>query len=185
MMSRKMDSKRFENLEYDVVINKRGGKFVLFIPELAIIEEDESLEEAYQKVKLEKEKYVQKMVEFDLQNEIVEPQKEITGKGIFAATKADIAAFIIKIMIIIVVGVIAMLFISSRVESIKSADFGRVIYKRVSSLCDRINDMPDERIESAKLKLGKTVKKVEPLVDEVKVLLQDDSDVASGKSLKR
>ena len=51
----------FKNLQYDIVIKKRKNRFVLFIPELAIVEEDENLEKAYEKLESEKEKYFSRL----------------------------------------------------------------------------------------------------------------------------
>jgi len=39
------------------VVKKGKKRFIVFIPELAVVEEDESLDKAYEKFDSEKEKY--------------------------------------------------------------------------------------------------------------------------------
>ena len=183
-MNKEMDLKHFENLEYTVVIKKRGNKFILLIPELGIAEKDENLEKAYQRIQLEKERYIKKMIEFDLQDEIIEPEKpiseRISDKKIFGPNGT---AFIIKVIIILFACVVAAHFIvgsiqstvTGSIKSIKRLPLSRFTYDNTLALLDKINNVSDEEIENVRLGLKKVVKKVKPIADEFKVLLQDES----------
>ncbi len=73
MDDKEKDLKYFKNLNYHIEVIKKNGKFILYIPELSLFEEDETFERAYDKLESEKEKYFLKMIDMEAQDEIVEP----------------------------------------------------------------------------------------------------------------
>lgn len=193
-MSEPIDLDNFKNLEYDVIIKRRGKRFILFISEIGIIVEDEDLGKAYQRIELEKEKYIKKMVELDLQDEIMQPRKEIrnnpSGNRIFIN---NLALFMTKFVILIFVGTfictVATKVISKRVENIKKASFSQFISDKTEVFCDKINDMPPEKLENMKLKIRAALKKLQPIINEFKISLQDinksNAMIASGGQTKK
>jgi len=67
------DLEYFKNLKYNTVVRKNNGKFLLYIPELSLLEENKNIDKAYEKLVAAKEKYFQKMIEMEIKDEIVEP----------------------------------------------------------------------------------------------------------------
>ena len=171
-------------MDYGVVLKKRGNKFVLFIPELGIIQEDTDLKKAYERINEEKVEYIRKMVEFDLEDEIAPPMKA-SGRGVKGSANKrvfinGITLFLTKIMIILFIGVVAMHFIAGRVDAMKSVSVEQVIYNKMTELYDKIDDMPNEKIERIRSKLNKTAKKFKPLIDDFKASILSDSGYVSG-----
>ncbi|MCK9614367.1 MAG: hypothetical protein M0R48_02550 [Candidatus Omnitrophica bacterium] len=175
-MDKEVDLEHFKNFKYDVVIKKRGKKFVLVIPELGIIEEDDNLEKAYQRVEAGKEKHFQKIIQFDLQDEIVEPKKVIAekldSKKIFIT---NIAIFVTKVIIILFIATLAVNFISDRIGNITSVSISQFVNEKAKSCYNRLHDIPDEKIEKTKLQVRNAIKKFKPILNEFKVLLHDDA----------
>lgn len=73
MGSHEKDLKYFKNLQYNTVVRKNKDKFLLYIPELSLLEENKNIDKAYEKLVAEKEIYFQKMIEVGIKDEIVEP----------------------------------------------------------------------------------------------------------------
>jgi len=67
------DLEYFKNLKYNTVVRKNKDKFLLYIPELSLLEENKNIDKAYEKLVAEKEIYFQKMIEMGIKDEIVEP----------------------------------------------------------------------------------------------------------------
>ena len=53
------DLEYFKGLKYTTIVRRNKGKFMLYIPELSLFEEDENIDKAYEKLVSEKEKYFQ------------------------------------------------------------------------------------------------------------------------------
>lgn len=94
----------FRKLKYDIVTRRLKGKFILFIRELSLFGEDESLEKAYEKLELVKDQYFQKLIEMGAQNDITEPDRSKAKNTFFG----NIASFAVK-FIVIVITVIVLL----------------------------------------------------------------------------
>lgn len=199
MADRNVEEKSIGNLQYNITITKKGNKFVLFINELGIIELDENLEKAYQKVEAEVKKYIQKMKECGLENEIIGPKtiSSKTGKhGLLVFLQENIAAFMIKLLIVCFAAAIAFSFVADKMESFVGGRAEAVMNRMESNLSSRlsnlnieeffkvkaedlynkINNMPQEKIEEKRLKLKKVMQKIQPLLDELKSVNNHEDD---------
>lgn len=203
MEDKNVHEKSVENLKYNMTLTKKGNKFVLFIPELGIVESDDSLENAYQRVELEIKKYIQKMKECGLEDEIIDPgrigSKNNNPRKTSGVFKVSIAAFIVKVLIVCIIAVMAFSFvadrvetymtskveavmdrvesnISSRIENIKITSLlGRFLKEEIERLYNKINNLPSAKIEETKIKLRAVVKKIKPLIDELRVIDSTES----------
>ncbi len=174
------DLEYFKKLQYDVVVKKGKKRFIVFIPELAVVEEDESLDKAYEKLDSEKAKYFQEMIENGYQDYIKEPE----GRKIRKTSISDLTNYLLKlaitIVIIIILGVVGMNATLDKVKketqniiNIAPEIIHQELIKEASRLRDIINNMTDERRQEIRLNLQGTVKKIKPFLDEFKPLLKD------------
>ena len=108
-MSEVKDIEYYKQLQYDVRLIKKGEKFILFIPELSLIEEDENLEKAFEKVEKEKDDFFKKMIEDGAQEFIREPEAVKSKKTPFD----NFVPFLIKLSIILVITVLAFISVPS------------------------------------------------------------------------
>jgi len=185
-MDKKIDLDFFKSLKYDVVLRKIKGKFVLFIAELGLVRKDESLEKAYHKLELAKEEYFRDMIESELSEKIPLPAS-LKNKQ---RSNGNIGIFIVKTIIVIIIAAIGASFIFGRIESFVSnftSSFSQNmsldrIVSESAVLLDKINNIPDQKIETAGQKLKTTAKKFKPLIDELKILLKETPEnVSEGK----
>ena len=79
MGKQEKDLEYYKRLRYNTIVRKSKGKFLLYIPELSLLEDNESIDKAYKKLDAEKEKYFKKMIEMEAKDEIVEPA--LIGRG--------------------------------------------------------------------------------------------------------
>lgn len=184
------DLEYFKKLQYEVGVKRRKGEFIVFIPELSIIEKDGSLEKAYGKLEFEKEKYFQEMIESDNQEYIKEPK---SGKGnkIEKQFITNLVPFFVKTLTILLI----MLFISvvaynkmgesidSKTRSLASDLENKLntipqkvalnVYGSALHYLNKLNGLPDERKEAFRLHLREGLKQIKPFVSEFKVLFKD------------
>ena len=184
------DLEYFKKLQYEVGVKRRKGEFIVFIPELSIIEKDGSLEKAYGKLEFEKEKYFQEMIESDNQEYIKEPK---SGKGnkIEKQFITNLVPFFVKTLTILLI----MLFISvvaynkmgesidSKTRSLASDLENKLntipqkvalnVYGSALHYLNKLNGLPDERKEAFRVHLREALKQIKPFFDEFKVLFKD------------
>ena len=84
---KKKDLDYYMSLQYEVILKKRKRGFALYIPELAIVEEDENLQKAYEKLKSEKNNYFKNYVNALFSITQKGFLKDITGRITFCAIK--------------------------------------------------------------------------------------------------
>ena len=143
----------YKKLNYDVVLKKKGDCFVLFIPDLCCIEEDISLEKAYEKLELEKEKYFQEMIESGSQSYIREPEAvKLKKSNLFNS----LLPFMIKLAIIVFVGVVGMQVVEGRIKSLGHKIFNKhniseKAHSVVTDLNNKLKSMPPERKEEIRM----------------------------------
>ena len=169
------DLEYFKKLQYEVGVKRRKGEFIVFIPELSIIE---------------KEKYFQEMIESDNQEYIKEPK---SGKGnkIEKQFITNLVPFFVKTLTILLI----MLFISvvaynkmgesidSKTRSLASDLENKLntipqkvalnVYGSALHYLNKLNGLPDERKEAFRLHLREGLKQIKPFVSEFKVLFKD------------
>ena len=172
----------FQNLDYDVIVKRRRGMFVVIINELSLIAKDVSLDNAYKKIEIEKGKYFKEMIELDLGKSINEPK----GRKGTKAISSDLRRFVAKCAIVLLmIGLVGMVgvsggkhFISSQYILSKVRGFGHQISKK-------IENMPEIRKAELKTKLHKSIEELKPFVDEFKILWENPPVEKAGKLSKR
>lgn len=137
MAGNEKDLEYFTNLKYYIVVKKVKDKFVLYISELSLYEEDENLEKAYERLESEKGKYFQKMIEMEAQGKIAEPACIGGSKKTIKQLQNNLVHFFIKSIITIFIIAIFLIFlddISSTFKHIRKAskkiektDFSRTL----------------------------------------------------------
>ena len=174
------DLEYYKKLQYEVITKKRKNRFEVIIPELAIIEEDESLEKAYEKLELEKEKYLQTMIENGYQDYIKEPGGGKIKKEYIPGLTNYLLKLVMTILIITLFGVVGMEYTLDKVKdetrsilSIMPENTFRELLDGSCRIRDMISNIPDERKEELKLELRKTVKEIKPFFDEFRPLFKD------------
>lgn len=174
----KDDIEYFIKKEYDILLKKRGERFILYIPELCIIKEDENLAKAYEKLENEKVNFFQKIIDHNLQYEFRESKYIKPQETLFH----NLVPFIIKFAIIIVVIVISVqVFVSKIEDKITPQNLLIEMKREVGNLNKKIAEMPDEKKEELRLKLRSFMQKIKPFVDEFKILLHDNPQESSKR----
>ena len=172
------DLEYYKKLQYEVITKKRKNRFEVIIPELAIIEEDESLEKAYEKLESEKEKYFQEMIENDYQDYIKEPEGEKIKKEYIPGLTNYLKKLTITLIIVIFLGIVGMKVTLDEVkrETLRIVSPDNVLRELIDESCrfrEVLKNIPDERKEEIRLELRKTVKEIKPFFDEFRPLFQD------------
>lgn len=163
----------FKRLNYNVVLKKKGDCFVLFIPDLCCMGEDASMEKAYEKLELEKEKYFQEMIESGSQSYIREPEAVKLNKSNLLN---NLLPFLIKLLIIGLVGVVGMQVAVTRIKSAERK-ISKNALSAVTNLNNKLKGMSPEKKEEIRMELRETVQNVKPFVDEIKVLIEDKQKI--------
>lgn len=152
-MNEEKDLGYYKNLKYDVVLKKKGDFFVLFIPELACVTEDESLEKAYEKLELEKEKIFKKLIELNAQDIIREPvrAKSIKKERFTNTLVSNLLPFFVKLLIILLVGGIFLKVASNKIASL---DQSKIITKinQISRSIYNIDQITTKKLEEIRSK---------------------------------
>lgn len=166
-----------KKMDYDVIVRKKEGNFVLFIPELSCIAEDVNLEKAYKKLEIEKEKYFKEMIESDFVDYVNEPESLTIKKTFIFALLPFIARGLI---IFIMVFLLALLSLDVIGDVVRAASY-QSIKSEAGIFLRRMNEMPEGKKEALKLKLHKTIKQLKPFIDEFRSSLRDNPDGGPGR----
>lgn len=78
-MAEQKDLGYFMKLNYNVTLTKNRGFYYLFIPELSLIAEGETLKESYEKLEQEKTAYFKRIIELNAQDAVREPASHFTA----------------------------------------------------------------------------------------------------------
>ncbi len=142
---KKKDLVYYKGLEYTVQLKRRKDRFLLYIPELAIVEEDKDLNRAYEKLCEEKERYFSELIENDYQEYIKEPQgvrpvKEFAGQIYLFLFKMALVCLVLG-----VIGGAGARFLSSEYLSKKIL---YTAYRMVPTMDKIVSDMSHEEKEA-------------------------------------
>ena len=170
------DAEYFKKLSYDVILRKKGKMFVLFIPELSCLAEDESIEDAYKKLEAEKEKYFKEMIELDLAEHIGSPERTEITKSFISTLMPFIAKCAIVCFFIFLTGLVVTRRVSHIIHPLVPGSYPSIVRDSFSSSLQKIDSMSEEEKEKVKLELQRAVQQLKPFVDEVKLLWQDPRD---------
>ncbi len=172
----------FQNLDYDVIVKRRRGMFVVIIHELSLIAKDVSLDNAYKKIEMEKEKYFKEMIELDLSKSINEPK----GRKGTKALSSDLSRFVAKCAIVLLlIGLVGMVGASGGKHLISSQYILSKVTGFARQISQKIESMPETRKAELKRKLHKSIEQLKPFVDEFKLLWQNPPVEKAGKLSER
>ena len=104
----------YKRLNYEVLVKKKKDTFIVSVPELTIVEEDESLDKAYEKMNLEKEIYFEKMIENGYQHYIKEPEGGIRKKSFISGWLPFFQNIAIIIFIFFLLGLVGARYMRSK-----------------------------------------------------------------------
>ena len=161
-----------KKLNYDVILKKKGENFVIYIPELSCIAEDASLEKAYKKLEIEKEKYFKGIIESDFIDYINEPENLTIKKTVIFTSFTFIIKGVIIFTMIFLLGLIASYTLGDIVKTISHQS----IKNEAGIFFRKIDEMPEGKKEELKLRLRKTIKQLKPFIDEFKIF-SDKTDL--------
>jgi predicted RNase H-like HicB family nuclease len=177
-MKNSKDVNYYKKLNYNVILKKIDSNYYLFIPELSLIVQGKSLDEAYGRLEIEKENCFKKAADMDVLNTIKEPEPVMFRKKLFV----DLAMFFTKTLIIISICSAAFIgtlpfvnaFVANRISGIPGDAIKGLVTNLSYRLNYKLNNMTEEDKEKMKLELRKTIKEIKPFVDEIKVLFKDE-----------
>jgi len=179
------DLEYFKNLNYNAVLKQKDGLYYVFIPELSLIAQGQTPDQAWQNLESKKTEFFQAVVNLNLQQTIREPAP--------VRLKDDLTAFFIKIITIAVLLLVALNIIIRPYSKIMKRQAGilshtpKTAQARADELADEIlrltarfsqhfEKMPDEQKQQAQQKFKSTLQNLKPFVDEIRLLLEDTSD---------
>ncbi len=171
-MNERKDLNYYKNLPYDVIVRKKGGLYLVFIPELSLVEEDEHFDKAHEKLEKAKEKYFREAIERGYKDYIKEPE---TNKIILKDTYGLIP-FFVKLAIVLVILLFSVKVVLNTAPSLIK-DRVSVLIKEPERLLLRFNEImerktPEER-KVIKKYLHRAVENIRPYTDELRVLSDD------------
>jgi hypothetical protein len=150
MASNEKDLDYFKGLEYDIIVRKNKGKFLLYISELSLYEESENLDSAYEKLDIKKQNYFQKVIGNGLQNHITEPERKNPAR----ASSWNMAPFLAKLIVTFSIVAFFVIFlddISSTFKHIRRAskniektDFSQISLGNVDEVATKIAEALDD-----------------------------------------
>jgi len=177
-MNKEKDLDHFMGLNYDVVMRRKNDDFCLFIPELSIIAYGKTVNEAYEKLTVEKKKYFKNIIEFDLEETVNEPAAVTIRKKQYH----EIVQFILKIFVVFVLIVIffTALFLpvlSSFEKAVSRTAVSipeKILPKVVEKMEGQLTKMTDKEKEEVRSRIRNVVTNLKPFADEFRVLFEDD-----------
>ena len=183
-MNKEKNMDHFMALNYDVVMRRKKDDFCMFIPELSIIGYGKTVDDAYENLTVEKEKYFKNIMEYNLEEAVNEPAAITKKKKQYH----DMVQFILKIFfifILIVIFLTALLppILSSFEKAVSRTAASipkKVMPKAVEKLENQLNKMTEKEKEEIRLRIRNVVTDLKPFADELRVLFEDDK-----KTMKR
>ena len=178
----------FLNLNYDVIVKRRQGVYIVVLKELSLIAKDERLDYAYKKIEMEKNKYIKEMIELGLSKSINKPKGEERTKAFSSVLYRFKAIFVIIFMLIGFVGIAGLIGYVGMVRAkyLITSDFilskGKAFARTVSV---KIENMPEERKSELKNKLHKLLEQLKPFRDEIKIFIEDSDRKKVEEQLSR
>lgn len=168
----------YKNIQYDVVVRKKGDRYIVFIPELSLAEEDTTLNQAYEKLEKEKENYFRKMIEWGYQDYIRKPggtKKEKKDVN-------DLSPFFIKFAIVLITLLMFFAFTGMATLNVASElikNKVKTLLKEPDRFLVKFNEMmankTDEQKEELKRQVRHAVENIKPYADELGVLFKEDN----------
>ncbi len=183
-MKKSKDLEYFKNLNYNVVLKQKDSLYYLFVPELSLIAQGQTPDQAWQNLESKKNELFQAAVNLNLRQTIREPAP--------VRLKDDLMAFLIKIIAVGVLFLVALNIVVRPYSKImrrqaKALSHTPTAQARADELADEIlqltarfsqqfEKMSDEQKQQAQQKFKSMLQNLKPFVDEIRLLLEDTSD---------
>lgn len=162
----------YMGLSYDTRMKKINNKYILSIPELCLVADGEDLKETNDSLEKKKSEYFLKMIDNDLENDIIEPGHN--GEGTLGAS---LFPFFIKLTVIIVLfgGISSYTYISvnSALRKLSGTKVLNYVTDTKALMLEdivSIGDWPDDKVKRRAMHVNKIVEKLKPIADELKPL---------------
>jgi len=187
-MDREKDIGYYKDMEYEVVLRKKRGNFVLVVPDLCIVEKDEDLGKAYEKLESKKEEYFIEMIEDGFEEYIRKPEKTIISKQFRDKFGHNLALFGIKSLLVLIICFIGVSIVGNKVNNFENnvadrfltlkdeiiSKAPREIALKSLAIGDRLKNMSEERRSEIGLKLRDTIRELKPFAYEISLLFEND-----------
>lgn len=177
-MNKQRDLDYFMQLDYDVILKRKGGVYYLFIPELSLIVKGKNLNETYEELEKEKKKYFEKAIEIDGdKKEIVkEPKNVIIKENLFT----NLIPFFIKTAFVVAVfGVLSYIFVG-KLSILASQSLDHVVAQSLEEINRqnlKLNRMNESDKEYLQLQIRNKVQQIKPFIDEIRVLWDEKAEM--------
>ncbi len=189
-MNEKKDLEYYMSLQYNAVLKQIDDSYFFIIPELQIFSKGKTVNEAFETLEGDKEKYFKNIIELE-EHDIVNVPKSVVPKR--KELFGDILPFIVKTLsvavILIIMSIIALPFTVKKATRIISGNLPALISKSVSSganqglhqLESRIErhvqkykNLSDENKEITRKNIRNYIQQIKPLFDELQVLWEEE-----------
>jgi hypothetical protein len=187
-MNEEKDLNYFMNLNYDVVLRKKGDDYYLFIPELSVIAYGKELDEAYKKLNIAKEEFFRNIIDLKLQDTVNEP----VGIKIRKKHYHEIFQYLMKVLVtfllFVVIFIIIFLpvlssfekFVSNTISSVPE----KILSKTAAKIEYKLTNMTEKEKEETRLRIKGMVSALKPFADEIRILFEDEKKT-TRKSVDR
>lgn len=167
-MNEEKDLNYYKDLPYDVIVRKKGGLYLVFIPELSLVEEDELLDKAHEKLEKTKEKYFRDAIERGYKDYIKEPET----KKIILKDTYGLIPFFVKLTVVLVIFLFSVIAVLNTAPKLIKSKV-KVLVTEPERFLLRFNEimegMTDEQKEKIKRNLRKAAENIKPYADELHV----------------
>ncbi len=171
-MIKNKDLQYFKNLNYTVILKRKGGFYYCFIPELSLIAQGKDVNEACKNLENEKEHYFKNMIESDNQDMVQEPlplraRNKLLGElGMFFAKTFSVVS-ITTVFVLASLPFVNDVFVNRLTRIPSQIKIG------VIKFADKLENMSDKDKEELRLKIRKIRQEVQPFLDELKAPAED------------
>ena len=181
----------------------------MVVPDLCIVEKDEDLGKAYEKLESKKEEYFIEMIEDGFEEHIRKPEKTIISKQFRDKFGHNLALFGIKFLLVLIICFIGVSIFENKINNFENNVANRfltltdeIIAKtnkiieiapreialKSLAIGDRFKNMPEERKSEIRLKLRDTIRELKPFAYGISLLFENDEGEKSlrepGTSVK-
>jgi len=174
----------FMKLNYDMILRKKDAEYCVYIPELAIIACGKSLDEAYEKLILQKEEYFNNIINLKLEETVNEPASVKIRKKQYYGIIDYLIKRLVSFILFIVVFIMLFLPVLSSFDKIISSKLnkymsGENITKAINKVDTKLANMSEKDLEEIKIKLRRIANKIKPMADELRIIFEDNNKVGN------
>lgn len=186
-MEEKEDLQYFMSLEYNAILRSTNNRHYLYIPELSVLAEGQTIEETYGNLEREKESYFRRMIDLGFQKEIGRPLsvkiRKTFGK--------DLSFFLIKIAAATICLIVVLNFLFIRAERfIETNSMDKIIGRSwkvetlVSIVNQKLSEIPEDGKERIRMQLKNIAEQIKPDVDEIMTVWEEKTTLKESGQTK-